>query len=157
MATPPVRYSQLRWIYTLVNLAGFVGGLVLIGLGCVAVGAQLKTLMIVAGALLLLMAIMLLTVMPLLLRMEATFARQLSELRELRQGLAKQTDHLIVIAENTGLSDAAKSLSPPTAGTRRPDRGDSRRNPPGRLGIVNQSRAGVGAPLRCKRAGRCHS
>ena len=111
MATPPIRYSQLSWVHTLVNMAGFVGGLVLIGLGFIAEGAQLKTLMIVAGALLLLMAIMLLTVMPLLLRTEATFARQLSELRELRQGLAKQTDHLNVIAENTALSDAAKSLS----------------------------------------------
>ena len=111
MATPPIRYSQLSWVHTLVNMAGFVGGLVLIGLGFIAEGAQLKTLMIVAGALLLLMAIMLLTVMPLLLRMEATFARHLSELRELRQGLAKQTDHLNVIAENTALSDAAKSLS----------------------------------------------
>lgn len=111
MATPPVRYSQLRWVHTLVCLAGFVGGLVLIGLGCVVVDAQQKTLMIVAGAFLLLVAIMLLTAMPLLLRMEATLARQLSELRELRQGLAKQTDLLNVIAENTGLSDAAKSLS----------------------------------------------
>lgn len=111
MATPPVRYSQLRWVHTLVCLAGFVGGLVLIGLGCVVVDAQQKTLMIVAGAFLLLVAIMLLTAMPLLLRMEATLARQLSELRELRQGLAKQTDRLNVIAENTGLSDAAKSLS----------------------------------------------
>ena len=111
MATPPVRYSQLQWVHTLVNLAGFVGGVVLIGLGCVAVDAQQKTLMIVAGAFLLLVAIMLLMAMPLLLRMEATFARQLSELRELRQCMAKQTDRLNVIAENTGLSDAAKSLS----------------------------------------------
>lgn len=111
MATPPNQYFQLRWVHASVCLGGFVGGLVLIGLGCVAGDAQLKTLMIVAGAFLLLVAIMFFTAMPLLLRMEATFARQLSELRELRQGLAKQTDRLDVIAVNTALSDAAKSLS----------------------------------------------
>ena len=111
MTNLPVRYSQLRWVHTLVCMAGLVGGLVLIGLGFVAVEAQSKVLMIVAGAFLFLVAVMFLTVIPLLLRMEATFARQLSELHELRLGLAKQTDHLHVIAENTGLSDAAKSLS----------------------------------------------
>ncbi|MCH8146506.1 MAG: hypothetical protein IH987_00710 [Planctomycetes bacterium] len=111
MATPPNQYYQLRWVHASVCLASFVGGLVLIGLGCVAVDAQLKTLMIVAGAFLLLVATMFFTAMPMLLRMEATFARQLSELRELRQSLAKQSDRLDVIAVNTALSDAAKSLS----------------------------------------------
>lgn len=111
MTTPPVRYSQLRWVHTLVCMAGLVGGLVFIGLGFVAVEAQSKVVMVAAGAFLLLVAVMFLTVMPLLLRMEAMIARQFSELRELRLGQTKQTDHLHVIAENTGLSDAAKSLS----------------------------------------------
>lgn len=111
MAIPPVRFSSSRWLHALVVIAGIVGGLALILLGVIGVDSPARAMMIVGGGFLLLVSVMLMTLVPLLMRMEATFARQLSELRELRQGLALQTGHLEAIAENTAISDAAKSLT----------------------------------------------
>jgi tetratricopeptide (TPR) repeat protein len=56
-------------------------------------------------------AIWLTTVTPVLLKMESTIARQLDELKDLNEVLPKQLAALLDIAQNTRISDGAKSLA----------------------------------------------
>lgn len=111
MAIPPVRFSQLRWFHNLACVIGIVGGFAVMALGVMDVRISSGRWLVVAGGFSVVIASLLMTLMPLLLKMEASLARQLSELRELNRGIEKQTDSLTRIAENTGISDAAKSLA----------------------------------------------
>ncbi len=67
--------------------------------------------MVAAGGVVLFAAIWLMTVTPLLLKLESTLARQLNEFRDLNDTVSKQLAALADIAENTRISDAAKSLA----------------------------------------------
>lgn len=67
--------------------------------------------MIVAGGFVIFFAIMVMTLTPLILKIESTTARQLGELRDLNERLAKQLGLLESMAENTRISDAAKALA----------------------------------------------
>ena len=111
MATPPIRFSQLRWLHNLACVLGIVGGCALVTLGLVGVESSPSGWLMVAGGFGLLLAAVFMTIMPLLVKMEATVARQLSEFRELKNEIARQSADLQVIARNTGFSDAAKSLT----------------------------------------------
>ncbi|MGB2985608.1 MAG: hypothetical protein WBE26_06965 [Phycisphaerae bacterium] len=105
------RFSQLRWLQNLVCVAALIGAVVLIGLGIIGYGSSLSVWMVAAGAFALLVVIMWMTSVPLILKMESTTARQLSELRDLNEAVLKQAAVLESIAENTRISDASKSLS----------------------------------------------
>lgn len=111
MPISPVRFSQLRWLYNITCVTAMVGAGVVMLLGLAGKGSSPDLWLILAGAFLLFVAIMMMTVLPLLIKMEATFARQLHDLRQLNDIMAKQKDVLEVIAGNTQLSDAAKSLA----------------------------------------------
>ena len=111
MTGPPLGFAQLRWLHTLACLIGIIGGCVAIGLGITGVDASSSRWLIVAGASAVLIAVILMAMMPPLLRIEATLTRQLTELRELRSGIAQHSASLTLISENTGLSDAAKSIT----------------------------------------------
>ena len=111
MPNPNERFSQLRWLQNAVAAAAVVGGVILLGLGVIGYGASPGVWMVAAGAVLLFAAVWLMTVTPLILKMESTLARQLNEFRDLNETVAKQLSTLQDIAENTRISDAAKSLA----------------------------------------------
>jgi len=111
MQTPPLRFSQLRWLHNAACVAVLIGASVLILLGLVGYGDRANLWMIAGGGLGLFLAVVQITVMPLLLKMESTVARQHGEIRDLNETLAKQSALLAAIVENTRISDAAKSLA----------------------------------------------
>lgn len=114
MPISPGRFSQLRWFQNVVCLAAIMGSVVMIGLGVVGYapsGSVTRTWMIVLGGFVLFITIMLMTFTPLVLKIESSLARQLDELRDLSEALARQTNALELIVENTRISDAAKTLA----------------------------------------------
>ncbi len=111
MQTPPMRFSQLRWLHNVACIAVLIGSSLLIVLGLVGYGDSMNLWMVAAGGLSLFLAVVQVTVMPLLLKMESTVARQHGEVRDLNETLAKQSELLAEIVENTRISDAAKSLA----------------------------------------------
>ena len=111
MSTAPGRFSQLRWLQTVAFVAAVLGALVLIGLGLTGYGDRPGVWMVGAGAILMFLVVVLMTFAPLLLKMESTLARQLGELRDLHEQAKRHVAQLEAIAENTRISDAAKSLA----------------------------------------------
>lgn len=111
----PGRFSQLRWLQTLVCVVAMLGAGILIGLGILGYGdspeISSRVWLVTAGGFVLFASLVVLTITPLLLKIEATNARQLSELRDANEVLLKHLTRLELIAENTRISDAAKSLS----------------------------------------------
>ena len=105
------RFSQLRWLQNLVCVVGVLGALALMGAGLIGYGTYANVWMVAAGAFVLFVVIMAMTFAPLILKMESTAVRQLDELRDLNEAIAKQAVTLAAIAENTHISDAAKSLA----------------------------------------------
>ncbi len=105
------RFSQLRWLQTIVCVLTLAGSLALVGLGFTGHGGSANLWMTAAGLLVLFVAILGWTTMTLVLKMEATTARQLTELRDLRERVIKQNSLLAVIAENGCVSDAAKAIA----------------------------------------------
>lgn len=112
MPGPSERFPQLRWIQNFSCVLGIIGAVVLIGLGLIGYGSTDPNVwMVVAGAFGLFVVVMVLTLAPLILKVESTIARLLGELRDVQECVAKQADILASIAENTRISDAAKSLA----------------------------------------------
>jgi len=114
MAVTPGRFSQLRWLQNVACVTAIVGSVILIGLGIVryaSSGVVATAWMIAAGGFVLFIAVMLMTLTPLILKIESTTARQLSELRDLNEILVKQVALLGSVVENTRISDAAKALA----------------------------------------------
>ncbi len=108
------RFLQLRWLHNVACVAAIVGSLTLVGTGVVGYGSSAEAAnfwMIAAGGFILLVALVLMTFMRLVLEIEAIVARQLGELRDLNETVTKQTAAIESIAENTRISDAAKSLA----------------------------------------------
>ncbi|MBI4718151.1 MAG: hypothetical protein HY763_10130 [Planctomycetes bacterium] len=110
MSAAPGRFPQLRWLHGGVCGAAALAAVVLIILGFTADDGAGKW-MVIAGGFGLFASLMMLTLMPLLAKLEATGARQLGELRDLQELVRKQLAGLAVISENTRISDAAKSLA----------------------------------------------
>jgi len=106
MSSMPGRFSQLRWVHNAICIAAVVGALVMILLGISS-----NPVVAAAGVLLLFGSLIMMTLMPLLIKMEATSARQLSELRDLQEKVVEEVAFLGQIAESTRISDAAKSLA----------------------------------------------
>ena len=111
MSDVPARFSKLRWLHNAVCLTAMVAALALIVWGLSGHSAGGAGWLVVAGAFGLFAALIMMTIFPLLIKMEATFARQLGEMRDLHETLIRQSSHLAQIAENTRISDAAKSLA----------------------------------------------
>src|SRR3990172_5428543 len=107
MPSDSIRFSQLRWLHNAACVVSMIGSFVLMGFGLMEPDLR----MIAAGGLWLFLAIVQMTVMPLLVKMEATLARQVGEVRELQKTISKYAEKLDAIAENTTISDAAKSLA----------------------------------------------
>ena len=88
-----------------------IGAAILMVLGISGQGNAAGIWMFAAGGFVLFAAIWLMTVMPLILKMESNLARQLDSFRDLHEILTKHSAMLEAIAENTRISDAAKSLA----------------------------------------------
>ncbi len=110
MAESLGRFSRIRWIQNVACALAMLGSLILVGLG-VAYSDSGGAWMIVAGGFLLFLAVIAMTFMPLLLKVESTINRQLGEIRDMQSTLSAQHLTLEAIAENTRISDAAKSLA----------------------------------------------
>jgi tetratricopeptide (TPR) repeat protein len=111
MLTEPERFSQVRWLHVLVCVLAILGGGALIGFGVMGGDSPDRLWAAVAGAFMLLLAITLMTLMTLVVKIEWTTARQLGELRHIKEGMQKQVSALNSISENTRITDAAKSLA----------------------------------------------
>jgi len=111
MPVTPGRFSQLRWLQTVIFVVALIGALLLIGLGLAGYGGSPTVWMAAAGVFGLVMITVMMTFAPLLLKIESSGARQLNELRDLQETVTKQLAQLEAIAENTRISDSAKSLS----------------------------------------------
>ncbi len=111
MPLPSTRFSQLRWLQNAVCVAAILGAVLLVGLGLAGYGSSPKVWLVAAGLFVLLIVLLAMIFAPLLLKMESTLARQLDELRDFREVVGKQFDTLSTIAQNTRISDAAKSLA----------------------------------------------
>jgi tetratricopeptide (TPR) repeat protein len=111
MSMTPGRFSQLRWLQSAVLVLAMIGALVLIGLGLAGMGSNSDIWIVAAGAFVLLLFVVLMTFATLVLKMESTMARQLNALRDLHELMVKQAMQLDAVAENTKISDAAKSLA----------------------------------------------
>jgi len=105
------KLNQLRMLQLSVCAATIVGAAVLIGLGLIGYGASPTVWMVASGGFLLLLAVLAITIMPVLLKIESTQSRQLDEIRELHEKSTRQLTQLDAIAANTLISDAAKSLA----------------------------------------------
>lgn len=95
----------------MVFVVGLIGALVLIGLGLTGFASNESVWMIAMGVFGLLLMVVLMTFAPLLLKIESTLARQLTALRDMHEAMAKQLGQLEAVAENTRISDSAKSLA----------------------------------------------
>ncbi len=111
MALPSTRFSQLRWLQNAVCVVAILGALLLMGLGLAGYGDSPGVWLVAGGGFVLFVVVLTMTFAPLVLKMEATLARQLDELRDFREATVKNLAALETIAENTRISDAAKSLA----------------------------------------------
>ncbi len=111
MSLPPERFSQLRWLHNAVCVVALIGAACAIGAGVIGFTATSSTWLFVVGGAMLLVVLTLATLMPLLLKIEATLTRNLHQLHSLEESLSKQNTFLSTIAENTLISDAAKGLA----------------------------------------------
>ena len=114
MHSSPGRFSQLRMLQKLACAITMIGAGVLIGLGIIGYGASdiaSTVWMVAAGGFALFLAVMILTITPLLLKIEATLARSLGELRDLHETVSAQAEKLGAVEQNTRISDSAKTLA----------------------------------------------
>lgn len=88
-----------------------IAGLVLCVAGFAGFGSSPAVWMVGAGGFVVFLAVMILTVVPLILKVESTIYRQLGELHDLARAVESQGEKLDEIVTNTRISDAAKSLA----------------------------------------------
>lgn len=111
MSNGPGRFSQLRWLQTIAAVLGLIGGGALIGLGLTGYAENAQAWMIAAGGFVIFLVVIVMTVAPLLIKIEATQSRLLGEIRDLNDAVSNESRKLEAIVENTRISDAAKSLA----------------------------------------------
>lgn len=104
------RFSQLRWLYSVVcGIALVAAGAVLI-VGVAGTEVSSRGWLVIAGGAWLFLVLMAMVITPLLLKMEVTLARQLDDLRGLRDQVVDQQSKLQELSETAQLSDAARSF-----------------------------------------------
>ena len=111
MPISPGRFSQLRWLQNTVCITAVFGSLVIVLLGVLGYGGSSGVQLVVAGGFFLFVAVMMMTFVPLLLKVESSISRQLGELKDLNEAVVRQAALLESVVENTHISDAAKSLA----------------------------------------------
>lgn len=111
VAGPPIRFSQLRWLQNVTCIVGLLGCAILMVLGLAGQGESKSLWLFAVGALGLGAVILIMSIAPILFKMEATLSRELEELRDFREGVSRKFATLDSIAESTRISDSAKSLA----------------------------------------------
>lgn len=111
MPSSDERFSQLRWLHNIVSGGAIIGAIILIGLGLFGENAPGRGWWAFAGFFVLFLTVLSMVATALLLKIEATLAGELRELRSLNEMVIAQGKTLGAIAENSQLSDAAKSLT----------------------------------------------
>jgi hypothetical protein len=105
------RFPQLRGFHTLICLLTLLGGVGLVVMVLLDYGDSVKTWMLAAGGLLIFLSTAALSLLTVLLKVEANTFRQFDQLRELTDQVERQEKLLTSIVEQTRISDAAKSLA----------------------------------------------
>ena len=111
MSASPGRFPQLRWLQNVACVGALLGGGLLVALGLIGFGSYYGVWMVAAGAFVVFITVIVMTIAPLVLKMESSLNRNLAVVRDLSEAAAKQTTILEEIAANTRISDAAKSLA----------------------------------------------
>ncbi len=111
MSTTPTRFSQARWLQGVMCCAAMLGGLALVVVGMTGDGQASSVMIAAAGGVLVFLGASLWILTTLALKVEATTYRQLDAVRDANELLARNLERLEAIAENTRISDAAKSLA----------------------------------------------
>ncbi len=110
MYSTHTRFSHFYWLVSLVTVVAILGGAALIALGVLGHGANSDIWMAAAGVLAIGFGIVALALVAILVKLESTHTRQLSELRDITEVLAEHAARLESVVANTDISDAAKSL-----------------------------------------------
>jgi len=105
------RFSQLRLIQTVACAGAILFGVLLVFLALMGYGDSGAVWMAAGGVFLVFVSVIALVSLPVLLKAESSLSRQLSVARDLSEAIANQTAALSEIAENTRISDIAKSLA----------------------------------------------
>jgi tetratricopeptide (TPR) repeat protein len=105
------RFSQVRLLVVGACALAMLAGTGLVVLGLAGYGSVAGIWMAAGGGMLLFLGVVVVAVVPLLLKMESTLLRQLTAARDLHEALTRHAAILEAIAENTRISDAAKSLA----------------------------------------------
>lgn len=105
------RFPQLRILIVAACAALMLTGAGLVVLGAAGYAANSGVWMGAAGITLILLAVVCIAAAPMLLKIETTLVRQITAMRDLQELLARNAALLEGIAENTRISDAAKSLA----------------------------------------------
>lgn len=111
MYPPAQRLSRVRHLGTATAVLGIVAGVVLIVLGIPGVAQVAGFWSIVAGGVLIGGGVLVLVLMRLALKIESNTSRLYGEARELHEAVRRLGQSLAMIAENTSISDAAKSIT----------------------------------------------
>lgn len=111
MSSPPPRFSQLRWLQNVTCVAAVLAGMALFLVGLFDSDLTPRFWVMLTGGAVVFVAIVVLSTTPLLLKIESTLSRQLSETRDLCDSVKIQLEQLRTIEVNTRISDAAKALT----------------------------------------------
>lgn len=111
MSPSSVRFSRMRHVGTAVTAAGMVGGAALAIWGVLRFEEEIGLWMLIAGVVAVLVGAIMLVMMRLALKIESNTSRLYMQLRDLSEQLVRQSAAVEKIAENTLISDAAKSIA----------------------------------------------
>ncbi len=111
MTPSRIRFSRMRHLATTAATLGGVGGVALAVLGVVRFDQESGLWMVAAGVGALCISVMALTWTRLLLKIESHASRLYNQVRDLHELLERHQKALNKIAENTLISDAAKSIA----------------------------------------------
>ncbi|HEY3242497.1 MAG TPA: hypothetical protein VGM03_04020, partial [Phycisphaerae bacterium] len=113
MSSQPARFSQIRVLVSIVALLWLLGGAVVLIMGAVRAQRSFDQgiWLVIAGGFFIVSALLSTVLMMLMLKIEDHNARQHEVLRDVCEALERQRTQIQDIAENTRISDAAKSVA----------------------------------------------
>lgn len=111
MLTAPPRFSRLRHIGTAVGVLGLAGGAVLIVLSAIGPGEVPHIWLATAGIALIGAGAVAFVLIRLALKIESNTSRLYSEVRDLHSTVARYGPTLVMVADNTSISDSARSIA----------------------------------------------
>ena len=111
MYSSPTRLSRVRHLVTAVALLGIIGGTVVMVVGAMRLRLESGIGLIAIGGTIVGASIVTISITRLALKIESNTFRLYAETRELLELISHSSQTLDKIAENTSISDAAKSIA----------------------------------------------